>query len=102
MSTAHTLYAIIMEFGCPFCPSKSLDSLGHNALTGKFNDDVFSRHNMFRDPFCEFCRQAGIGGKMEVGSGLRHVAQCTWPADVLVPNWVPGKPAVITADFALL
>ena len=30
---------------------------------------------------------------MEVGSGLGHDARRTRPADVLVPNWVPGKPA---------
>ena len=30
---------------------------------------------------------------MEVGSGLGHDEQLTWPADVLVPNWDLGKPA---------
>ena len=30
---------------------------------------------------------------MEVGSGLGHDARRTRPADVLVPNWVLGKPA---------
>ena len=30
---------------------------------------------------------------MEVGSGLEHDARHTRPADVLVPNWVLGKPA---------
>ena len=30
---------------------------------------------------------------MEVGSGLGHDARHTRPADVLVPNWVLGKPA---------
>ena len=44
--------------------------------------------------FFESCRQAGIGGQMEVGSGLGHDARRTRPADgVLVPNWVLGKPA---------
>ncbi|KAL5517528.1 hypothetical protein EMCRGX_G003087 [Ephydatia muelleri] len=37
--------------------------------------------------------QAGIGGQMEVGSGLGHDARRTRPADVLVSNWVLGKPA---------
>eukprot|EP00731_Ephydatia_muelleri_P002828 Em0001g2828a len=36
---------------------------------------------------------AGIGGQMEVGSGLGHDARRTRPADVLVSNWVLGKPA---------
>ena len=30
---------------------------------------------------------------MEVRSGLGHDARRTRPADVLVPNWVLGKPA---------
>ena len=30
---------------------------------------------------------------MEAGSGLGHDARRTRPADVLVPNWVLGKPA---------
>ena len=34
-----------------------------------------------------------VHGQMEVGSGLGHDARCTRPADVLVPNWVLGKPA---------
>ena len=31
--------------------------------------------------FFESCRQAGIGGQMEVGSGLGHDARRTRPAD---------------------
>ena len=40
-----------------------------------------SHHNRLRD---EFCRQAGIGGQMEVGNGLGLDARGTQPADVLV------------------
>ena len=41
----------------------------------------------------EFCRQASVGGEIEVGSGLGHDEQRTRLADVLVPNWDLGKPA---------
>ena len=78
---------------CPCCLTLSLDPLGHRALTCRHNGDVVSRHNRVRDVFFESCRQAGIGGQMEVGSGLGHDARRTRPADVLVPNWVLGKPA---------
>ena len=78
---------------CPCCLTLSLDPLGHHALTCRYNGDVVSRHNRVRDSFFESCRQAGIGGQMEVGSGLGHDARRTRPADVLVPNWVLGKPA---------
>ena len=52
-----------------------------------------SHHNRLRDALFESCRQAGVGGQMEVGSGLGRDEQRTWPADVLVPNWDLGKPA---------
>ena len=40
---------------------------GHHALTCRYNGDVVSRHNRLRDAFFESCRQAVIGGQMEVG-----------------------------------
>ena len=41
---------------------------------------------------------------MEIGSGLGHDARRARPADVLVPNWVLGKPAAfdITITPAVL
>ena len=78
---------------CPSCSTHSLDPLDHHALTCRYNGDVVSRHNELRNTFFESCRQAGVGGKMEVGSGLGHNEWCTQPADVLVPNWDLGKPA---------
>ena len=62
---------------CPSCSTQSLDPLGHHALTCKYNGDVVSRHNQLRNTFFESCRQAGIGGQMEVGSGSGHDEQCT-------------------------
>ena len=75
---------------CPSYSTQSLDPLGHHALTCRYNGDVVSRHNQLRNTFFESCRQAGVGGQMEVGSGLGHDER---PADVLVPNWDLGKPA---------
>ena len=76
---------------CPSCSTQLLDPLGHHALTCKYNGDVVSRHNQLRNTFFESCRQAGVGGQMEVGSGLGHDEWRTRPADVLVPNWDLGK-----------
>eukprot|EP00731_Ephydatia_muelleri_P006442 Em0003g690a len=86
---------------CPCCLALSLDPLGHHALTCRHNGDVVSRHNRVRDVFFESCRQAGIGGQMEVGSGLGHDGRRTRPADVLVPNWVLGKPAAFDITVTL-
>ncbi|KAL5518228.1 hypothetical protein EMCRGX_G003922 [Ephydatia muelleri] len=44
-------------------------------------------HNRLRDVILESCRRACIG------AGLGHDQHCTRPADVLVPDWVLGKPA---------
>ena len=68
-----------------------LDPLGQHALTCRYNGDVMSRHNQLRNTFFESCRQAGVGGQMEVGSGLGHDERRTRPADVLVPNWDLGN-----------
>ena len=57
---------------CPFCPTHSLDPLGHHAVTCKYNGDKVSNHSRLRDALFESCRQAGAGGQMEVGSGLGH------------------------------
>ncbi|KAL5499608.1 hypothetical protein EMCRGX_G011059 [Ephydatia muelleri] len=67
-----------------------------NPFIGSFRSpygDVVSGHNRLRDALFEPCRQAGVGGQTEVGSGLGHDERRTWPADVLVPNWDLGKPA---------
>ena len=73
---------------CPRCLTLSLNPLGHHALTCRYNGDVVSHHNRLRDAFFESCRQAGIGGQVEEGSGLGHDALRTRLAYVLVPNWV--------------
>ena len=54
---------------------------------------MVSCHNRLRDIFLESCRRACIGAQVEAGSGLGHDQCHTQPADVLVPDWVLGKPA---------
>ena len=43
--------------------------------------EMVSCHNRLRDALFEPCKQAGVGGQMEVGSGLGHDEP--QPADVL-------------------
>ena len=52
-------------------------------------DDV-SRHNRLGDIFNDFCHAACLAPQLEMGGWSRDR---TRPADVLVPNWVLGKPA---------
>ena len=59
-----------------------------------------SHYNQLRNAFFESCRQAGVGGQMEVGSGLGHDERRTRPADVLVSNWDLGKPAAFDLTVA--
>ena len=48
---------------------------------------MVSGHNRLRDVILESCRRACIG------AGLGHDQHRTRPADMLVPDWVLGKPA---------
>eukprot|EP00731_Ephydatia_muelleri_P023348 Em0015g931a len=54
--------------------------------------DVVSRHNKLRDILAESCRRAHLGVQVEMGNNLTNHSH-TRPADLLVPNWVLGKPA---------
>ena len=78
---------------CTFCPSLTLDPLGHHAITLQAWGDVVSCHNKLCDVFVECCRQANVSAQVEVGSGFGHDKRNTRLADVLVPNWSLGKPA---------
>ena len=60
------------------------------ASWGGGGGDVISPHNRLRDIFNEFCHSACLAPQLEVGGWSR---EHTRPADVLVPNWVLGKPA---------
>ena len=44
--------------------------------------------------------QDGIGGQTEFGGGLGHDIQRTWPADILVPNWVLGNLQLLPSPLA--
>eukprot|EP00731_Ephydatia_muelleri_P007115 Em0003g1363a len=74
------------------CPEIALDPLGHHAVTCKRGGDVVSRHNKLRDILAESCRRAHLGVQVEMGNNLTNHSH-TRPADLLVPNWVLGKPA---------
>ena len=53
---------------------------------------MVSRHNKLRDILAESCRRAHLGDQVEMGNNLTNHSH-TRPADLLVPNWVLGKPA---------
>ena len=60
--------------------------------------DVVSRHNRLKYIFTYLCHRACLAPKLEMGGWSR---QHTRPADVLVPNWVLGKPAAYDLSVTL-
>ena len=78
---------------CPYCPDHQLDPLGHHAVTCKQGGDVVVHHNAARDVFAQFFHRAWLGGQLEVGHRSGCDGTNSWPADILVPNWMIGKPA---------
>ena len=54
---------------------------------------MVSRHNKLRDVLAESCQRAHLGVQVEMGSHVTPNHSHTCPADLLVPNWVLGKPA---------
>ena len=83
---------------CPLCPEIALDPLGHHAVTCKRGGDVVSHHNKLRDILAESCQRAHLGVQVEMGNNLTN----TRPADLLVPNWVLGKPAAFDLSVTSL
>ena len=81
---------------CPYCPDHQLDPLGHHAITCKHGGDAVVCHNALRDVFAQFCHRAQLGGQLEVGHGSGSDSSHSQPADILVPNWLSGKPAALT------
>ena len=77
----------------PYCPDHQLDPLGHHAVTCKGGGDVVVHHNALRDVFAQFCHRARLSGQLEVGHESGGDSTNSRPADILVPNWVIGKPA---------
>ena len=65
----------------------------NHAMTCKGGGDVVLCHNSLRDVFAQFCHRARLGGQLEVGHGYGAESSLSRPADILVPNWMIGKPA---------
>ncbi|KAL5484072.1 hypothetical protein EMCRGX_G020511 [Ephydatia muelleri] len=57
------------------------------------DDDAAKVAKQLRDVFYDFCQRACLGPRLEMGCGAGSDSQFR-PADVLVPNWDLGKPAV--------
>ena len=54
---------------------------------------MVSCHNKLCDAFAESCWRAHLGVQVEMGSNVTSNHNHTHPADLLVSNWVLGKPA---------
>ena len=87
---------------CPFCPDTALDPLGHHAATCRHGGNVVSQHNHLCDIFADFCHQAHLSVKVEVGYGLSRDHINSRPADILVQSWDRGKPATFDVRVASL
>ena len=85
---------------CPHCPDIALDPLGHHAASCRHGGDVVARHNHLRDIFANFCRQAHLSVRVEVGYGLARDHVNSRPADALVQGWDRGKPAAFDVTVA--
>ena len=57
-------------------------------------------HNSLRDAFSQFCHQARLGGRLEIGCRLGADKRHSRPADILVQNWIIGKLAAF--DFTVI
>ena len=75
----------------PYCSDHQLDPLGHHAMMCIGDGDAVLHH--LRDVFAHFCHRARLGGQLEVGHGYGAESSLSRPADILVPNWMIGKPA---------
>ena len=50
-------------------------------------------HNALGDVFAQYCHRAQLGGQLEVGHRSGGDNLNNRPMDILVPNWMIGKPA---------
>ena len=75
----------------PLLPCHQLDPM-HGASCYDVQTFVVL-HNALRDVFAQFCHRAQLGGQLEVGHGSGSDSSHSRPADILVPNWLSGKPA---------
>ena len=57
-------------------------------------------YNSLRNVFSQFRHQACLEGQLEVGCGLGVDKRHSSPADILVQNWMIGKPAAFNLTVA--
>ena len=62
-------------------------------MSCKGGGGVVVRHNALRDDFAQFCHRVWLDGQLEVGHGSGGDSPNSRPADILVLNWMIGKPA---------
>ena len=77
---------------CAHCPNHQLDHLGHHAVTCKGGGDAVLCHKSLS--LFTVLPSSASGGQLEVGCGLWADKRHNHPADILVWNWIIGKPAV--------
>ena len=78
----------------------TMDPPGHNAVMCKGGGDFVLRHNSLRDVFAQFCHRARLGGQHETSHGSGADSSLSKPADILVPNWMIGKPSAFDLTVA--
>ena len=75
---------------CPFCPSSTLDTLGHLCVTCRCGGDVTTRHNALRNVLNTTLHRASLSAHLEEGSSWSIEKPKSRPADILVANWDRG------------
>ena len=75
---------------CPFCPSSTLDTLGHHCVTCRCGGDVMTWHNALRSVLYTTLHRAGLSAHLEEGSSWSIEKPKSRPADILVANWDRG------------
>ena len=75
---------------CPFCPSSTLDTLGHHCVTCRCGGDATTRHNALRNMLYTTLHRAGLSAHLEEGSSWSIEKPKSRPADNLVANWDRG------------
>ena len=76
-----------------------MDAFGHHALCCKLGGDVVLGYNRLRDIFNDFCHFACLVPQLEMGGWSR---EHTHPTDVLISNWVLGRPAAFDLSVTLM
>ena len=75
-------------FICSFCPSSTLNTLGHHCVTCRCGGDVTTRHNALRNVL--YTTLQGLSAHLEEGSSWSIEKPKSLPADISVANWDRG------------